>query len=648
MKIIAISLTFIVLALLVVHPLAEADTWMHIKTGQIMAEEMRMTWVDEYSYTKGGEQWLNHQWLSQIIFYIIYKFFSFNGLVIFSAIMIFLAFVLLFMAMRKKDNWLLAVFLILLIMLFSQNGFLARPLIFSLFLFALFIFILDRYKYFWLPEKENLLYLLIPIQVLWVNLHGASIMGIFLVWSYIAGEFIDNLRRNFKNDFVIRGNKYKKLFILGVILALSTGITPYGYDAILFPIKEFKGMHLINEWLPSVHNDILLNFNGMFYYRLFLFISIFVFIFKGRVISSAHIIIFALFLYLSLSGKRHLSLYGFAIAPCVTEYLKGVKFKAAAKPVKKYLIKTMTWVLISYLLLLGKDLITGRYYLNKGMDSWVGFGTGGYPEKAVDFVLSSGIKGNVFNDYGSGCYLIWKFYPERKVFIDGRNTIYGEKFLKEEFIPCFLDPSKFEKTVNRYKINYVFLYYGLSNTEALIPYLYNSDNWKLVYLDDKVCIFLKNNDENSDIINRHKVDLTVRKEVALNTYGWQKIYPRDYIDRAVFYEKIGLPDKAIETLKDVIKIMPDVKDAYYNLGSLYLAKGMHGDAVKVFKEALKLDKKDVEAYNNLGVTYARMGRYEDALAEFKKALWLNPLKVEAMRNMRLARIDYERERQSGK
>ena len=89
MKRAIIFLTFVVLALFLIHPVNNNDIWMHIKTGQLMLENVEIATVDDYSYTVAGKDWLNHQWLSQIIFYLFYNSFGTTGI-------IFLQFILLF------------------------------------------------------------------------------------------------------------------------------------------------------------------------------------------------------------------------------------------------------------------------------------------------------------------------------------------------------------------------------------------------------------------------------------------------------------------------------------------------------------------------------------------------------------------------
>ncbi|MBU4312827.1 MAG: tetratricopeptide repeat protein [Candidatus Omnitrophica bacterium] len=644
MRKVLVVLAFVLLALLVVQPVHNVDVWMHIKSGELMLRDMQVLSKDDYSYTARGTEWLNHQWLSQISYYLFYRVFGVNGLIYLKAILIFSAFFLLFKLLYRNSLWSISLFI--LAILVSQERFLARPLVFSLFLFSVFVFILHRYKYSWFGKKENLLYLLVPLQALWVNLHGAAIIGVFLVWAYIAGEFIDSyIRHRCKEDFVIRNRKYKKLLYAGILVLVSTGLTPYGYNAILFPLRQAGEMYFITEWLPTIYEDSFLNFGIMPYYRLFLFISIVVFVLRARLISSTHIIMFSVFMYLSLSARRHLPFFSLAVAPCIIQYTEGLEFKKISLNLKKILAQVYCISLLIFLLLLGEKLVTGTYFMKMPNGPRVGLGKIEFPDDAANFIIESGLKGNMFNDYGSGCFLIWKFYPERRVYLDGRNTIYGSKFIKEEYMDRMTNPLLFEELARRRDINYVFLHYALSNTENLIPYLYYSGLWEMVFFDDKVCIFARNNEANAGIIEKYRVDLKKKKVVAKKqaSHGWQHIYPHDHINRASFYEKLGFLDMAIETTKEAIVLDPGVGDLYYNLGSLYLKKGMLNDAVREFKKAIRSNRNDIDAYNNLGVAYARSGQYKEAMDEFRKVLCFKPLHGEARQNLKRARTDLKRQ-----
>jgi len=634
-----IFLVFALLAMLVIHPVDSNDTWMHIKTGGIMLENMQVRAAEDYSYTAQGKEWLNHQWLSQVVFYIVYKFAGVNGILLFCALFIFLAFILLFRITYSRENWLSGVFLIMLVILFSQPEYIARPLVFSLFLFSVFLYILWRFKHSWTGKKENFIYFLIPLQVLWTNLHGASIMGVFLIWAYIAGEFIDARIRikDFDSKFVIKGARFKKLLYAGIMLGLATGITPYGYKLILFPIRESAGMYFIDEWLSPLHNDILLNLDISPYFRLFLIIGMLVFILRGRFIPSSGIIIFAAFLYLSLSSRRHVPLFGFALAPYIACYARWLVFKKIPGHAVKILKQAGALILAAYLLLLCKGIFTGEYYVRTNHDLRFGLGRIEYPDKAIDFLVKADLKGNMFNDYSSGCYLIWRMYPERRVFIDGRNTVYGVKFIENSYRRVLLYPGEFEGLAERYSINYIFLQHEMANTGELMPYLYSSGQWALVYCDDIACIFLKGTRENQDLIKKYRVDLLEKKEVtALNRYSWQRVFPTRYITRARLYASFGLYDMAIDTLEKAAKLMPEVSVLHAMLGKAYLENARYEEAFIELNRAIRLDARNINSLNNLGLLYGKLDRHREAMAQFVKVLWLDPLNRTARHNLKVA------------
>ena len=52
------------------------------------------------------------------------------------------------------------------------------------------------------------------------------------------------------------------------------------------------------------------------------------------------------------------------------------------------------------------------------------------PAGAADFIEKEGLPGLRYNDFGDGGYFIWRFYPERKVFQDGRTQAYPDDFLR--------------------------------------------------------------------------------------------------------------------------------------------------------------------------------------------------------------------------
>jgi hypothetical protein len=52
-------------------------------------------------------------------------------------------------------------------------------------------------------------------------------------------------------------------------------------------------------------------------------------------------------------------------------------------------------------------------------------------EGAAGFIAAQGLRGNVFNEYGDGGYLIYRLSPRARVAVDGRADLYGDKFIQD-------------------------------------------------------------------------------------------------------------------------------------------------------------------------------------------------------------------------
>jgi tetratricopeptide (TPR) repeat protein len=90
-------------------------------------------------------------------------------------------------------------------------------------------------------------------------------------------------------------------------------------------------------------------------------------------------------------------------------------------------------------------------------------------------------------------------------------------------------------------------------------------------------------------------------------------------------KKQGRYTEAIEQYKKAIKINPENKNAYNNLGgifSYYLEK--YKEAIKQYEIAINIDPEYKDAYYNLGVAFANLGKYTEAIEQYKKVINIDP------------------------
>jgi len=93
---------------------------------------------------------------------------------------------------------------------------------------------------------------------------------------------------------------------------------------------------------------------------------------------------------------------------------------------------------------------------------------------------------------------------------------------------------------------------------------------------------------------------------------------------AVFLEREGSLDKAIETIRESLKADPSYALAYIRLGNLLLKKGAIDDASLAFDEALKINPGLHDAKTGKGMVLSRKGDLKNAEIVLRDALVLNP------------------------
>src|ERR1700730_6726347 len=60
----------------------DPDIWWHLKTGEWIAQHRAVPHVDPFSYTRAGERWIAHEWLSELVIYWLYRIAGAGGLIV--------------------------------------------------------------------------------------------------------------------------------------------------------------------------------------------------------------------------------------------------------------------------------------------------------------------------------------------------------------------------------------------------------------------------------------------------------------------------------------------------------------------------------------------------------------------------------------
>ncbi len=107
-----------------------------------------------------------------------------------------------------------------------------------------------------------------------------------------------------------------------------------------------------------------------------------------------------------------------------------------------------------------------------------------YPARALDVLRGTATTDGVFTDDEWGDYLIYRLYPTKRVFVDGRFDLYGEAFT-EKYLELLNAEYGWEETLNQYGVDTVLL----RVETPLAGTLKESRRWRPVYDDGMAIVF---------------------------------------------------------------------------------------------------------------------------------------------------------------
>ena len=483
--------------------LNDGDTGYHIRAGEYIIETLSIPKQDIFSFLSPPLPWTAHEWLSEVIMATIHRVFGLSGIVIFFSFIISLVYCLLFKIIKtKKDNIILTVFIVLLVLAASQVHWLARPHIFSLVLMVLWYYLLDKYQY----EQKNYLYLLPPMMLLWVNLHGGFLAGFILIGIYLFSNVVNFITSKGASRDIYK--KRARLFGLITVVCLFVSlINPFGYHILLFPFNLVSNTFIMDH----VGEFMSPNFHEPTPFKYLLLLMVVIFAISKVKINLIEILLILMFTNMSLYSVRYIPLFSIIVAPILLRQFRPILEQSGgrfAKFLKKrsdsisatdasargYLWPVAAVVLVVILATAGKI----DFKFNEKTK----------PVAAVEFLKKENLQGNMFDNDEFGDYIIYAAWPKYKVFVDGRSDMYGVDILKEYLKLVRVKPG-WEEVLKKY--NFSWIIYNANSTLSVV--LMERNDWKLIYADKVANIFVKDIPENRYLIEKYPdVELVVDEE----------------------------------------------------------------------------------------------------------------------------------------
>jgi hypothetical protein len=205
----------------------------HQRAGDFMLETGRVITTDPFSYTFRGKPWLAHAWLAEVAQVRMTRLAGFDGVLLATAASI--AGFLAWAARRLASAGMQAPLVVLVVVLAaaaSSYQFHARPLLLSIFAIGWIVARMSD------VEEGRLrpwrLFALLPLLVVWTNVHGGVLGGLATIGLGLAGWTAVALLRR----FVVRDGQWPTpvdgaksfalLVVFGLLCVSTIFVNPYG------------------------------------------------------------------------------------------------------------------------------------------------------------------------------------------------------------------------------------------------------------------------------------------------------------------------------------------------------------------------------------------------------------------------------------
>jgi len=409
--------------------LADADIGWHIRTGDWIIAHHAVPHQDLYSFSKSGAPWYAWEWGSDIIYSLLHRAAGLKGVVLYAGVLIALfAWTLLRRMVARGVHLLWAMVISLLGVGASSIHFLARPHLFTFLFLSMAMWMIEIDRQQSSPESARRLWLLVPLTVVWTNLHGGFLALIAVLGLAAVGLAVE--------AWIMRGT-FRDAIRYGALAAACSAaslINPYGYH-----LHTHIAEYLRSDWIrntiqefqsPSFRNENALQFEALMLLGL---IATGLLFRRRRIVEGLWIVYFA---HMSLGSVRHVPIFVTVCAPVIAAEISDWwrAWSAGAKKSSLFgIVNQMSGELAPSFERVSAwpFLLVGTLVFMGAPIKWpTDFPAVVFPVKMVHDHPAQILNTKLLTTDQWGDYLIY-LNPKQKVYVDGRSDFYGEQIGNE-------------------------------------------------------------------------------------------------------------------------------------------------------------------------------------------------------------------------
>ncbi len=448
------------------HSPADPDLFARIAMGRLIQTSSSVPLADPFAFTAKHPQWVDHEWLSGVVFWWIIQNTGEAGLILakitvaaLTALFVVCASFVITPFSRGRLIW------ITICMLHASFlwGTTLRCQAFTYLFLSFFLFAAESYR-----KHGTAVYLFaLPlISVAWINLHGGWALGICTMWLYALASL-----------FSPRAHSKRALVASAMACSLAPLFTPYG--AANFLSYLFHALQMsrpsIEEWSPLLHDSDAFAITAALSALLAL----------GAIIRRERdLVAISILLFSAYCGFRHIRLLGFFMIACAVYGmpLLSASCESWRSRYNSFFEKlSRATAVTAAALLLAAGYGTARASLEPShwkLDLSVYY----YP--ALKWLAESAESGRLLVDFNNGSIALWMLFPNFQVSVDGRyEEVYPNSTVQNNARALAFGTAEAPQALEAIQPTHIL---AAASSKSLLP-----DGWTVIYSDARAIILRK-------------------------------------------------------------------------------------------------------------------------------------------------------------
>jgi len=595
---IAIFLGLLFVVLISIRTISTPEVWTHLAQGKTDAPlsfldtpEATAPFVDGSSLYDTP---VNTTHLYDKILYALWGMGGATALILLNLLLILFAFILLIRTSVKWGGGLSQGFAILLCghILFQNLD--VGPQTVAMFFIALFIYLFSTMK------KPALIFAtLIPLQILWANLHGSFFFGSIIAF-FFAIEAWKTAKAKTRNHLPkVSSNTYWILMLLLAVVPMANPsffglykqvVHDIANQAPLYNSTMMRNFYLIPNIKPLIFFTFVLGASGLVSYKKTLPFALTSLAILGGLITwsmpqFAHLFVPLTFPFIVLS----FSATGASFARSIRSFVKN----------RDRIFIPLAQALFIFLLVFSLiPILSGSAYSKIMSASSMGFGVEDelYPNDLAELFADPAFPEKFVNLPADGGYIAFNY--GKKVFVDYRPGRYPDKLLLETEDMLKGDIEAYNSIVDKYRPEALVINTLDADTSSGLPLFLSSKLWRLAYFDGTTVVLIQNDPKFNSIINNK----------ALQQKGLDKIDA----DLKIFIQKIESGKK------------PKISPRLFGAANFYLALNRYEQSEELFTLLVKANPRRMAQRIGLGKCQFFLKKYQGALENFEIVIKKEP------------------------